>query len=39
MERIEVLYDKENLSNEEWIKIIQEVELIDSLLTERGHKL
>ena len=34
-----VKYDEESLSNEEWLKIIQEVELIDGFLMEEDSSL
>jgi hypothetical protein len=36
---IEVMYDEENMSNEDWLKIKQEIQYIDNLLNVRGHLL
>ena len=38
-EKIEVLYDEEDLSNEEWLKIMQEKKLIDDLMNGKWHLL
>jgi hypothetical protein len=36
---IEVMYNEKNMSNEDWLKIKQEIQYIDNLLNERGHLL
>jgi hypothetical protein len=36
---IEVMYDEENMSNEDWLKIKQEIQYIDNFLNVRGHLL
>jgi uncharacterized protein YwqG len=35
----EVMYDEENMSNEDWLKIKQEIQYIDNLLNVRGYLL
>ena len=37
--KIEVMYDEERLSDEEWFKIMQEKTLIDDLMNGKGHLL
>jgi hypothetical protein len=36
---IEAMYDEENMSNEDWLKIKREIQYIDNLLNVRGHLL
>ena len=36
---IEVMYDEENMSNEDLLKIKQEIQYIDNFLNVRGHLL
>lgn len=38
-EIVEVIYDEENLSNDDWFKIMQEKKLIDDLMNDKGHLL
>jgi hypothetical protein len=33
------MYDEENMSNEDWLKIKQEIQYIDNLLNVKGHML